>query len=549
MDLSILTGKPKYRPTISTADRLLADALAELARRSCEALPLYQPLPAAARFHACPAKWRVLDGSNRSGKTFAAAVEFCRALLGVDPYGKYVPRLGSAIVVGLSWEHIAGMWEKCFQPGQFKVLPDERTGLLRAVRWQTDRPDLLDPYDAAYREKWRDAPPLIPPRLLPKECIAWENRAKGQPRMVMIPATGWKAHFYSSDGAAPRGQHYNAAWFDEQIVNDQFYSEVVRGLVAIHEPPGQVPRGVWSATPQDCHPLLAELREKSDAGSENVRAFQLYIADNPFIPADEKQEFIESTPEDERATRIYGEYAVAGSRVYPHFSPQGVHGCEPNDVPYSELTHFAAIDPGITHAGLVLAGIDHDERHLYLYYAADIKRLGADGIARKLAEWQLRTGVRFEAAVMDQRAGKQTPLFGGPTVAEQYWRVLEEQDVTPRRRGPLHGFFPGSDDVAARTQALITLMQVRDGGAHAGTPKLRYVRGCCPELETQIKRAVFDLDKPDRRKTMKVEDILQALEYLAAFRVYYEPPERVETTIETPTQRAWREKQQRKGRH
>ena len=54
----------------------------ELAKRKLESLRLYEPLPLAEQFHESKAYERILLGSNRSGKTLAAAVEVARAEIG-----------------------------------------------------------------------------------------------------------------------------------------------------------------------------------------------------------------------------------------------------------------------------------------------------------------------------------------------------------------------------------------------------------------------------------------------------------------------------------
>jgi hypothetical protein len=95
--------------TISKRSRKL---LAKLAKLKAESLVLYNALPASREFHKSQAKWRVLDGSNRSGKTFAACVECARAWCGCDPYDKY-PRVGgNSIVVGGDGDHVGMFWQK-----------------------------------------------------------------------------------------------------------------------------------------------------------------------------------------------------------------------------------------------------------------------------------------------------------------------------------------------------------------------------------------------------------------------------------------------------
>jgi hypothetical protein len=241
-----------------------------------EGLAMYLPMPLGQQFHACHAKWRLADGSNRSGKTMTTAVEAARAWCGCDPYNKYPPKSGNSLVVSLDNDHLSMLWRKCAEPGAFKIIPDEHTKLWRAVRPDPNNPTQIDPYDEAYREKWRDAPPLIPPRMIAGEP-AWDEKKRGIPRVVKF-TNGWKALFRSSEGKPPQGDHYNLVMFDEEMENTNFYYEAVRGLVSTGEAPQHAPKGIWSATAQVANYELAELRDKAEHGSEHVKLFKFHIA-------------------------------------------------------------------------------------------------------------------------------------------------------------------------------------------------------------------------------------------------------------------------------
>ncbi len=249
LDLSPLAGmleSPKRRPArgASLKRHRVVQLAKKLAALRAEGLALYRPLPAVECFHASMAKFRVVDGSNRSGKTNAGAAEATRMLCGVDPYDKYVRQNGMALIVGLDRDHLALMWAKCAEPGAFSKIRDEHTNLWRAVRPDPDDPLHLDPYDLAYCEKWRDAPPLLPERLI--KSIVWEEAGKKVPRVVRF-TTGWESWWRSSMGKSPQGAHLNGAWIDEQIDNEDFYNEAHRGVVGLaHEPPQHRPRLFWT---------------------------------------------------------------------------------------------------------------------------------------------------------------------------------------------------------------------------------------------------------------------------------------------------------------
>jgi hypothetical protein len=490
-----------------------------------EGLRLYRPLPHLEPFHASRAKWRVIDGSNRSSKTMSGCVEGCRAWLGCDPYDKYVRKGGNAIVVGMKWEQIEMIWRKCAKPGAFKIIRDEKTRLWRAVRPDLHDPLHLDPYDEAFREKWRDAPPLIPPRMIAGR-IAWEDRAKGIPTFVAF-TTGWSIHFYSSNTIPPQGDHYHFALKDEELLNPLFVDEIKRGLVALDEPYEHRPRGIWSATAQTTNPELLQMREQAEAGSSHVHAFKALLKDNPYVPDEEKQIFHDSLSEDDRKVRYYGEYALAGRRCYPTFDPQGIHGYEPKEIPPT-WCRYLVLDPGGGHkCGTLFVAVDPQEKHVWAYEELNLQNSDPATWAQRIAA----KGEQFEAGVIDMRAGKQKSMgLAVANVARSYADALEAAGVEFRQKGPMEGFFPGNDDVAARQAALRAWMSVRQHDPFAGTPKLLVARGCLPHLEEQIRHAHMDFRNPEKRAKAGwgklPEDILVCAEYLAAFNPrYFEPSE------------------------
>lgn len=516
------------------------DVLRRLARLKAEGLQLYRPLPHLTNFHASPATWRMLVGSNRSSKSLTGAAEACRAWCGCDPYDKYPKRNGNSLVVGLQLDHIAMLWRKCAEEGAFKVIRDEHTRLWRTVRPNPQNPLELDAYDLAYQEKWRDAPPLIPPRMIITKAM--ESPAKGIPRFVRF-ATGWMALFRSSDSKSPQGDHYNLGFLDEEIVNQAFVVELIRGIVALDEPVHQRPKAIWSATGQTTNPELQEFCDKAAAGSQRHQAFWCFIKDNAYVPEEEKQAFHDDLSEDERRVRYYGEFALAGKRCYPTYDPQGIHGCEPFEIP-PLWCRYVCLDPATKRLGTAFLTVDPDEKHVWIYDSFALHQAGANAWAAEVAK---REGEeRFEAFVIDQRMGKQHPPPKDPlNVAEQYWAALQRAGVRPRQEGPLGGFFPGSDDIPAREEAVRGWLHIRVSGPFAGTPKLQVFRGCNPEFDKEMRYACMDSRNPKKRATRE-EDVLVCGEYLAAFDPRYYEPELVNKATEDPVWTAFREHDRRR---
>jgi hypothetical protein len=495
----------------------LKAVLHKLAKRKMEGLQLYRSLPAAERFHACTSRIRLLDGSNQAGRTLAGECEVARCATGTDPFGKYAKEGGVILAVGYDEEHIGDpMWRRLARPGAFNTIRDEHTGLIRSVRPDPSNPLRLDPYDEAYREKWQDAPPLLPERCIRK--VAWEDRGKDVPRHV-VTTNNWKILWRSSKGDAVRGIQINLWHFDEEIKNHQFLPECLRGCMRYDGV------GFWSATPQSGGAQLYELHLRAASEDPDVQAFPLYITENPFYTDEAKQAFHDALSEDERRVRWYGEYAIAGQLCYRTYDPQGIHGCEPKEIPPDWCVEVI-VDPGSQHCGTLFGAIDPAEAHLWVYDGFDLRNADAQ-------MWAVEVGKRLrgrvpERVIIDQRMGKQRPpsMSVGTNVASEYFAALLQAGVRPRTEGPLNGFFPGSDDVDGREEAVRGLLAIRGDGPFSGTPTLQVMRGCVPQLDQQMRLAHRKSDRPGKRARhdLMPEDVLVTLEYWAASKPGYHPP-------------------------
>lgn len=521
VDMHFPGDKPRREtvPKVGFDKPTLVAALRKLSSMRMETLALYTAFVAVEPFHASRANWRVVDGSNQSAKTSSCAAEVGRWAADCDPYGKYRPGKGKGLAIGLDEAHLADpMAKKLFQPGAFKLVRDEHTKLYRFLRSDPNDPHELDPYDESMREQWIDAPPIIPPRLLASRP-AMKNAAAGVP-LVYDFITGKKLEFRSSGSKPKQGDQNTLGWIDESIENGGHYKQLCRSFMAVHG------LGIWSATPENVSPHLWELRQRADKGDPSVFAVKLYLDDNFAIPKERKAEFRASLrTEEEVRIHYYGEYAILGRRIYPLYDPQGIHGCEPSDVP-QDATRYVILDPGRQHCATCLVAVDREEKHRYVYHAFEIRNLSsAHQWANMVKQWQ--GDRKFEAFVIDGQAGSTHSMAGGPSIAEHFWNALMDAGVKPRTMGPgkLAGFFPGLPHVSAREEALCNWMEIRGSGPFQGTPILQVVRGCCPELDRQIQFACTSSAISDKRVTDEPQDIVTTLEYAAAFNPTYHESE------------------------
>jgi hypothetical protein len=484
--------------------------LVEKARRKIEALRLYEPMPEQLRFHLCTTRQRIVRGSNRSGKTLAAAVEFARCVTGQDPMGKFPRTDGRAYMVGIDLEHIGQvMWQKLARAGAFRIIRD-----LESNEWRCYRS--WDPSDAARVAEVKPAPPLIPPRLIKK--IAWENKARGIPKAISLH-TGWTINCYSSDSRPRQGTDIDLAWFDEEIEGEYWYPEMQARLL------DRRGKFFWSATPEAGTDQLFDLHERAEKErherDKSIEEFVLRLAENPHVGAAEKRELAESLTDEQRFIKIEGEFLHQSFKMYPEFS------LVTHVVPYQEIPpdwcRFMVVDPGHQVCAVLFAAVPPPGvgDRLFLYDELYIQYCDAEKFAGQVAQKVI--GQSFEAFLIDGHAGRITPMAGGKNVEQQYSEALKKHKVRSRRTGS--GFIWGSDDVDAGVLAVRSYLRVAEGG-----PRLRVLADKMPNFLYEIKRyhkkkeRKVITDKPDQKKENHLMDCLR---YLSAFRPVWRKPEKV----------------------
>lgn len=516
------------------ARRLQALAV-ELARRRCEALRLYEPLDVQRAFHASGARIRLARGSNRSGKTLCCAVEVARAVTGQDPHGKYPLENGRWYCVAKDLTQLGEVvWPKLSRAGAFKMIRDSVTG-----RWRAYRP--WEPEDQARESEAKLAPPLIPPRFI--ASIAWTNKAKGQPKRVVL-TNGWELSFYTSEGKPPQGSDINGWWFDEEIIDASWFPEMSARVLDRHG------SGIWSATPQAGTEQLFELHERAEkAKAEHVEhpaveEFVVLLKDNPHMSARAKLALAEDLQsEDDYQVRIMGEFVVPSFRVYPEFSLTR-HTIAQFPVP-REWCRYLVVDPGHQVCAVLFAAVapPHEQEHaghVYLYDELYLKECDAQRFAEAVKAKS--DGQCFQAFLIDFHYGLHTDVGSGRTVMEQYSTALEKQKVRSVATGS--HFLLGCDDIEAGVLAVHGwLRDLPDG-----KPKLLAFRETMPAFCWEIKRyykqrtAGKVIDKPNARGNNHLMDCLR---YLALHGARYVKP-RPTTAAASGAIKAFRAKQKRK---
>lgn len=508
----------------------LKELRAEQFRREEETLRLFRALPHALGFHLSTAPERVLRGGNQSSKTTSAAFEIASAATGIPlngPDGKPMPfqypnRPLLIWITGYDLNHIGStIHHKLFEPGAIDVIRDSETGRLRAYRpW--------DPDDLARESEIEPAAPLIPPRMIDPKGWAWENKGERAFSVCRLK-NGTEIRAFPSGGHCPMGRAVDIVWIDEDIQD---------GLERVQElriRQGKVSgRFIWSAWPLSRNEALVSMSRRADSQKHldepDIEEWVLKYSDNPYIPDKQRKRILAGMTSDERRSRDLGEYLTDLQLVFPTFDLD-VHGL-PNRkeedalghhlsklnyrIP-DEWSHYLVIDPGSRHQGtLFLAvpppeigdyGVQYDEVYLENKDAMDLAR----AIRNKAGER------RFEAFVIDWRAGRQTPMGLGKRVIEVYTEAFKKMGLSSYATGS--GFFYGSDDVAARN------MQVRQWLSRRadGSTKFRIIPETTPETQREFLMYRRQITRHEIKE--KVDDrhnhLMDCLGYLAAFEPTY----------------------------
>jgi len=257
-------------------------------------LPRYTPSnKTAAEFHKRPEKVRFLFGGNRSSKTYTVSGEHVAIARKINN-GKGIALTNSFKGVGL---YLWPTYKKHIAPGEAKV-------------------------------------------------ISWISKQKEIPEIVKFIKSGYWLHFgsYEQGRENLQGTKWDIAHFDEESPED-IYKEVYRGTL---DNKGRI---LGSMTPLKGKTYVYHEIFRKAATSKNIWCGTMSLLDNPYIPQEEKDAFIEMLSEKDRKARIDGDFVTFKGLVYGDFNPD-VHVIDPfpvpSDWPIYRAIDFGAVDPTVS---------------------------------------------------------------------------------------------------------------------------------------------------------------------------------------------------------
>lgn len=327
--------------------------------------------------------------------------------------------------------------------------------------------------------------------------------------------------------------------FDEEVEHPLWYPEMSARLLdnRVEDPEtGKVRSGkfIWSATPQAGTQQLYDLKVRADTyvGEPNppIEVFEFGMLDNPWVSDTAKQEFIAkfADNEDEINVRVYGKFALLGTRVYPEFMPKGVHGMATIPIP-EDWTSYAVIDPGRQTCAILFVAIAPPNsewgKRKIIYDMLYIKKCNAKIFAEKFVERV--NGRPIQYGIIDHRAGRITEIGSGVTHEQQYSNALKEKGFKFEQGGT--SFVWSSDDVKAGIESVRSAMHIIDGQS-----ELVVMHEKCKELLWEIERYSYRrlpnglvTDEP-----IKLNDhAADALRYACVAKLRYIKPRRRKAAI------------------
>lgn len=415
-------------------------------------------------------------GSNRAGKTLVSAVEFARAVSNRDPYKKYPAENGRAYIVGKDGKHLAEtVFRKLLKPGAFRIIRDTLTN-----QWRSYRP--WEYRDVERVALSRPAPSLIPERLCPRSTIAWYDKKLEQPSVTRF-STGWETMWYSAEAKPPQGGDIDIGWFDEEITDPAWYTEIAARLLDR--------KGIfyWSAAPQAGTEQLWDLhlRAEDQTGQESpkVTEHHMKLADNPHVDKAQKDLLRGKYSNDpaQYQVRIEGEFAILGYRFFPNFS-EHTHGIDPFPIP-NEWTRYLVIDPGHQVCAVLFIAVppptaDRWGGHKIVYDELYIEQCTAAILGQRLG--QKMSGQQFEAFIIDPKIARHTETGSGLNVEAQYSAALKANSVSSIRTGS--GFLWASNDFDGGIEAVRGWLAPEEDGL----PMVLYLRGAVPQFRRNMER-------------------------------------------------------------
>lgn len=522
---------------------------AELDRRDMHPLKVYRPTIYQQAIHESKCEELLVAGGKRSGKTISAVMEVGSRILGIPITGHdgkviknrfRLPNKNNRLlfwVIGLDLNHIGQtIYHRLFSPGlgcEFKIIKDGDT-------WRSFNEAL--PEDEARRHEAVLCPPMIQEHMIEPGSWHMESAAGHIFKSVRL-INGATICAYPSTGDRPKmGDAVHGIWIDEDIAVPHFIKEWQDRLITTN---GWL---IWSVWPQATNFALIDAMDRAEEHKDDddppIQCFMLEGSKNPYnSPKGVERGMARMTDDEDMAHRDRGDIRglMGGLAMYSYApaihlvrgrnvvgKPQHAHelicsllqrfGRLP-----AEWTRYLGIDPSHTRTACLFGvvpppeweGVEMGDR-LIIERELILKRHTPEMFAAALEP--LMGGLRFEAFVMDKRAGRQNTVGNDASVFWSYDRKFHVKGLVSRLTK--HGFIGGCDDKNTRRRTVREMMEPTEDG----WPKLLLVEHATFAVQREFQKYVKKqlivngerviTDDPVNERNM---DAMQALEYLCQY--------------------------------
>jgi hypothetical protein len=522
--------------------------LTEIARRECESMRVYEPLPYQEEFHRCDAQQCLVQKGNRTGATLSLMVEIARAVMGQDPHGKYPKEDGKAVILVYGEKHVGRVvYNGLFKSGHFRgfrLIRDLETKLWRTYRpWSADEGGDLERYEESVPHG-----PLIPKRYI-KGKIAWEKYSERVFSLIRF-TSGWELYGANSAGDPGQfqGMSINLYAIDEDLATKGWYEEALGRVIDVN---GLIR---WTALPHakndDMMELIA-LAEKEKANKKPAAVIiRASIMDNRFISQEKREETLRSWAsqgEDVYRKRVHGDLSMTSVLMYPTFHRRlhdvmnletvvedrkllaASDGAIPkewtaqrvlaarNGEPPDDWTRYVSIDPGYNICAIMFLAVPPPEQYGECVFLYD------ECYLHEVHSWHFGEAMQakcasntYEAFIMDFHGGRLRGIASGDVPIEKYTEALKQRGIRSETTG--YSFTPGCDDRRFREEVMRNHLVVNRNGRST----LMVVAARCPsfvqEMEKFRKKTIrqrnkdIPIDEGDRRAgTHAIEAVEQAI--------------------------------------
>ena len=324
-----LTARARANPLWWEEVTKVFTQVAEQDQKECQ-ITYYRPSnPMALPAHRSRARELVLNGGNRSTKTTTALVELVAIATGHVPIAlkDVLPRekIRGPIRARIMCNSLTDTWEPVIKP---KLKFDAWNG----------------PGDPGQRGHWG---------LVPRHCLAggtWENAWSEKHRTLKVAfcvlcKTVWGDYWpdtwagmstiqvlsYEQDLSALAGSSMHLILHDELPPQDMYRENRMRTLdvkgtiITAFTPPDE-----GGQRRADVSWFYDEIFEPGLPGPHkhpDIETFQLFTEKNDALPADEVAKMAERMTDDQRRSRLYGEFVHLSGLVHPLFTSHGATWC------------------------------------------------------------------------------------------------------------------------------------------------------------------------------------------------------------------------------